>query len=126
MPVVFIGFVLLNRLFNCVSRFQISQIIRVYSFWLQYIAIIILSDSTKICFLSLNYLQILFSSSLPIKIMHMTSIFLIGIFMILLFSLFFMSSYFYGDLCKYFLVNVYRINYSIGYNFLRFSVRPLI
>jgi hypothetical protein len=126
LPVVFAGFVLLNRLFWCLQRFRVSQILRVYSFWLQYIVIVLLSDSTKLSFLSLNYLQMLFSFTTQIKLIHAVSILLIGVLIIVLMSLFFMSSYLYGDLCKYFLVNVYRVKYAIGYNFLRFSVRPLV
>ena len=126
LPVVFVGFVVLNRLFKCLRRFKMSQILRVYSFWLQYLFIVVLSDSTKLSFLSLNYLQMLFSFSINIKLLHAVSILLIGVLIIVLLSLFFMSSYLYGNLCRYFLVNVYRVKYAIGYNFLRFSVRPLV
>jgi hypothetical protein len=126
LPVVFVGFLLLNRLFWCLQRFQVSQILRTYSFWLQYIVIVVLSDSTKLSFLSLNYLQMLFSFSINAKLIHAASIMMIGVLVIALLSLFFMSSYFYGDLCRYFLGNVYRIKYAMGYNFVRFSVRPLV
>jgi hypothetical protein len=126
LPVVFVGFLLLNRLFWCLQRFRVSQILRVYSFWLHYVFIVVLSDSTKLSFLSLNYLQMLFSFSINTKILHAVSILLIGVLIIVLLSLFFMSSYLYGNLCRYFLVNVYRVKYAIGYNFLRFSVRPLV
>ena len=108
------------------SKFQISQLLRVYSFWLQYVVIVILSDSTKLCYLSLNYLHLLFSFSIQVKLIHVVSIAIIGVFVILLLGLFFMSSYLYGNLCRYFLVNTYRIKYSLGYNFVRFSLRPMI
>jgi hypothetical protein len=126
LPFVFVGFVILNQLFKCLRRFQVSQILRVYSFWLQYVVIVVMSDSTKLSFLFLNYFQMLFSFTIRFKLIHALSIALIGVLIIVLMSLFFMSSYFYGNLCRYFLVNVYRIKYAIGYNFLRFSVRPLV
>jgi hypothetical protein len=102
--VVFVGFLVLNRLFKCLQRFRVSQILRVYSFWLHYVFIVVLSDSTKLSFLSLNYLQMLFSFSINTKILHAVSILLIGVLIIVLLSLFFMSSYLYGNLCRYFLV----------------------
>lgn len=126
MPIAFIIFVGLNRLFKILQNFRISQILRVYSFWLQYVVLVVLSDSTKLSFLSLNYLKMLFSFSIQLKIIQAVCIVMVGLFVIVLVSLFFMSEYLYANLCRYFLINVYRMKYSLTYNFLRFSVRPLI
>lgn len=81
-----------------------------YSFWLYFIVLIILINSTKLCYYSFIYLlNLMFSFNLLYKIFHSLSIIGIGIFYILLFSIIFLSVNFYEKLSKYFLINVYRI-----------------
>lgn len=125
-PGTFIIFLLLNRLFYLVKNYRISSFLRIYSFWLQFLFLVVFSNSTKICFLFFQYTKLLFSFSTFYAVVHGLSMALFGLFLIMFLCLFYMSYYCYGSLSKYFLINMYRIKYAFALTFLLNSIRPMI
>lgn len=100
--------------------------IRIYSFKTQYLVLIFLSNAPMLCFSSITHFQLMFSISSIYKFLHVACVSFIGIFFICFICLFFMSEYFHGDLCKYFLPNVFRIDFSIAYTFFRFCLISML
>ena len=119
-------FVLLNRIFHCFKKYFFSKFLRIYSFWLQLMVIIIMSNSNKISFYIANYFELLFSLTFNYKMLHAVSISMVGLFIIVLVSFYYLNLYFCKDLSKYFLGNMYRVHGAYGYCTLRYSIKPLI
>lgn len=119
-------FWVINRIFYILFRFQISQFLRVYSFWMQFFVLAVFSNSQKLSFYFFTYMQLLFSLTPGFKFGHIFSIIIVGFSIIFMIMFFFLIQYLYGKLSKYLLINMYRVDYVIFYHFLRFSVRPFI
>lgn len=126
LPLNLIVFFILNRMFYFLFSFKISQILRVYSFWLQYIFVTVIGSSLKLAYLSFLHFSILFSFDYTFKLLHFISIFVIGIFVVILLSFVILSEYFHGSFHKYFLPNVYKVKYSMLYSFCQLSLKPII
>lgn len=54
-PFAIVAFFCLNKLFYILWSIKISVYLRIYSFWLQLVVILVVSNSTKLCFLALSY-----------------------------------------------------------------------
>lgn len=82
---------ILKQVFHCLSNYKISRILRQYSFWFQLLSVIIISNASRLAFLSANHLFILFSFSTPIKLLHALSLIVIGLITIALIAYFYLS-----------------------------------
>ncbi len=119
-------FLIFNRLFYLLRNYRISVFLRIYSFWLQLLFLIIFSNSTTISFLFFEYTKLLFSFSTFFTIIHSLSLGIFGLFLIVSLSLLYMSYYCYGPLSKYFLINMYRSKDAFTLTFILNCVRPII
>ena len=121
-------FIILNRLFYFLFERSISRFLRLYSFKVFLLEVLLLEDIQKLVFLLIrNYsclfkieggIQYLFLSGLPV---------LFGGFALIAFLILFpVYRNMYKKLSKYFLTNLYRIPGSLLVNCLLYTGKPIL
>lgn len=119
-------FFILNRIFYLLYNFQISSFIRVYSLWL-YLAVVVVNQNIDIfTFLAVRHFFNMFYFDCRTKLVQVVSVLAIGVLGVVAVMVYPISVYFYRNLSKYFLSNLYRINGALFITTVRFALKPII
>jgi hypothetical protein len=114
MPLTVLLFFLLNRTFYCLFQYKLSIFFRVYSFWLHLLGILLLSNVNKIVFLSFIQIINLYSFNISSKLAQAGSVLMIGVWLSLMVALLPLYRYLYGELDKYFYINISQFKIIIN------------
>lgn len=125
-PLTMTIFYFLNKLFYKLFEYSISSWIRIYSFWLYLLFMIVFQNTHILVIYSFVHLQNLFQLGTSIFFVHIICVLLIGLIFICLVSLFPLSFYVYKHLTKYFLINVFFIDGCYVLTFVRFTIKPIL
>ena len=129
LPLTFLLFCLLNRLFHGLFSLRVSICLRAYSFWLQLWLIAVVQNLSGLWFFCLKELQVLFSLDWTLTLVRWLTVPLVGLVLICSICLFPLCRYFYRSQAKYFLLNLRHSHSSYTaswYMLLRFVLKPLI
>lgn len=99
-------FTVLNRLFHLISHLRISSYIRVFSFWLYALFLVIFQNWQQLLVLSLFSLYNFFSFDFITKSTQLISLFVISIIILFSVTIFPMFLYIYKKHSNYFLSNM--------------------
>ena len=125
-PLTLLLIFLLNRLFHCLFQFEISSLLRHYSFWGIILELLIVGNIELFTFLALRNCHTVFSSDITTRLMQAL--------MILMFFIVFVSTFAsypwyyvqYQNLAKYFLANMFRFPSSYVLMSVIYGVRPFL
>lgn len=126
LPVSFLTFILLNKVFEATSHMKISGMIKVYSCWLYIIVIIFNQNLNKLAFIIVGNLKQFFSLDYGVYLANFFFMLFGGIILIFAFSVFPLSRYLYGNMGKYLLSNLYMKRSSIVLSVYLFSLKPCL
>ena len=124
-----VNFLFLNWLFNRLFQKRVSKILRVYSFKVYLIEILLLGEAPGLAFLFINHVQMLFFSGKASPedfVVHTISVSLYWILFLLILSLFFLYKKMYPSLVKYFYNNLRPVRGSLQYCWIRYALKPTI
>ena len=119
-------FIILNRLFYALRSCYVSSFIRSYSFWLQLWAIVVIQNLSMLWYFCCNELTITFSLNTEMYWMRMITVPLIGLVFVFSVAFYFMAQYFYGRLCKYFIINMKKSKFRNLIMLIRYVLKPII
>ena len=108
-PYIIILFIVVNKLFYCLFNYEISQHIRIFSFWGFLLQMGLESNIEFFTFLGFRNFHTMMSFNFTHKVYLSLMIFFMFFVIIFAFGGYFLLYYFYGKLAKYFLDNLYRI-----------------
>lgn len=117
-------FIVFNRLFYILSHLEISKHLRIFSFFLYAIFLVIFQNWQQLLIISLSHLFNIFSFDFSTKMIQLASLFIISIIFILCISIFPMFYYFYRKKSIYFLSNIKYTSYSWFIMVLQFVLAP--
>ena len=125
-PFTVLLFVVLNRVFYCLFQHELSQHLRMFSFW-GFLCFMGMESNIEF-FAFLGFRNFLTMGSLRFAHKLYLAAFILGFFFVFLFAFagFFLIHYCYGRLAKYFLDNVYRIKGAFSLMTLVYGVRPFL
>ena len=121
-------FFLLNRLFYCFFNYSLSRFLRLYSFKVFLIEVLILGDIQSLVFILLRNFSCLFKIGNGIQYLAVALVPVIfgGIILFFFLYLFPFQRSIHGKLSKYFLTNMYRVNGSLLISCLLFTAKPIL
>ena len=122
----FLIFLFCRLIFYIFYKYEISSVFRLFSFWGYYFIIFCVSNTPTLVYYCLMHFQLMFSLTYFYKMYHCFCLIVIGLYFLILFAFFIINEYFHHNLCKYFLINTYRIKYSNCYAFIKISILPFL
>ena len=125
-PFTLLSVFLLNRLFHCLFQFEISSLLRHYSFWWIILELLVVGNIELFTFLALRNCQTSFSSDLTTRLMQVLMILLFFIIVVSTFSSYPWYYAQYRKLAKYFLSNMFRFPSSYNLMVILYGFRPFL
>ena len=121
-------FFLLNRLFYCLFNYPISRFLRLYSFKLFVVEVLLFGDIQNIVFVLVRNMSCTFkiNSGAQYHLIGVLPVIFGGFMLISFLAYFFLQKAYNSKLSKYFLVNMYRIPGSVSLSFMLFSLKPIL
>lgn len=124
LPYVIVLFFVCNRIFYCLFEREISQHLRIFSFWGFLFQMGIESNIEFFTFLAFRNFHTMFSFDFSNKLYLAAMIFFVYFVVLFAVAGYFLMYYLYGKLAKYFLDNLYRIRGSFFMMTFIYGLRP--
>lgn len=125
LPMVLLSFFLLNRLFYCVFHLRVSCLLRAYSFWFNLVLVLVVQNVASLSFYACHHFRHMFSFSFTTKVFQVMSVAVIGLLLFFALTFFYLCQYFYPNLRKNFLANMYNIEGAFSLMLVRFVLNPI-
>lgn len=119
-------FMILNKLFYCLYRKEVSRNLRIYSFRVYFFQLLFLDDIQYVFFIGLRNLQHLFKTDRREILIDTAFLVILWFCFTVYLSLPFIYRYIYKKLSFYFLTNAYRMKGVLAFQLIRFGIKPLI
>lgn len=125
-PFCLLSFLILNRLFRLLHKMKVSVLLRAYAFWLNIPLMLLVQNVYTLSFYACHHFMHVFSFDAATRTLQFLCIAVIGLMLIPSVSLFYLSRYFYGDLSKTFLSNLYRTEGAFTLMTVKFVLLPVV
>ena len=117
---------LLNRMFYFLFNYEVSKFLRVYSFWLVLVEILIQGNLEFFSFLGWRSFYVLFSFSLTCKAINAFVILFMFVVLLCSTTSYLFYHWVYGKMARYFINNMYRFQSSYILMVVCYGLRPFL
>ena len=125
-PASLVLFFIFNRVFHLLFDYEISKYLRVYSFKLVLVEMLIQGNIEYFTFLGFRSIDTSFSFQLPSRLLVIMGIVMLFITVVVSLSSFFLYYIQYEKLARYFLINLFRFPSSYGLMVIVYGLKPLV
>ena len=125
-PIMLLLVFLLNRLFRCLFRYEVSSLLRAYSFWWIIFELLIQGNIQFFTFLAFRNCLTPFHFNVPTTLLQLLMILMLFFVVLGAFGCYWWYYREYGKLARYFLVNMFRFPSSYGLMILLYGVRSFL